>query len=70
MTRLGDRMLFRDRVGAPERAAIVAHVLADGLVNLTIFEADGATRHETRVPVLGAESLPPSGNFCRTREDD
>lgn len=61
MTMLSQPVIYRERAGAPVRAAIVARELPDGLVNLTVFGAGGESQPERRVPFVPE---PIDGECC------
>lgn len=46
------------------RAAIVAEVHSDTLVNLTVFDANGGTLARTSVPLVQAGEEPPVTMYC------
>lgn len=47
------------------RAAIVAHVWSDRMVNLSVFDANGNVHSRTSVPLVQpGDEIPPSGFYC------
>jgi hypothetical protein len=53
-------------IDAQPLAAIIAHVNADGRVNLAIFDSTGRPFHRTSVPLVQDEGEGPSdGDYCR-----
>ena len=51
--------------GRKPRAAIVAHVFNDALVNLAVFDSNGTPHSRTSVPLVQAdEAKPEHGYVC------
>jgi hypothetical protein len=62
---VGRVVLYYPAPGAPEQAAIVAGVVAEDHVNLTVFNHDGKTQPERGVRLVQAgEAPPPTGHYC------
>jgi hypothetical protein len=60
----GEDFTYPQTAGEP-LAAIVAKVISDNCVNLTVIDEDGHTRPMPNVPLLQAEDREPaSGSYC------
>lgn len=61
--RTGESDFARHAAGGPY-AAIIAHVLDDSMVNLTVFDANGVPHSRTSVPLIHVDDMVADHAFC------